>query len=219
MAKRGGRSFSQKNARERIKVAAEKLFVQKGFAATKIRDITSQAEVNSALLNYYFGSKEKMLEIIIQESLSKFLEVISEHFNTQSMSIHQKLDFFVTRCIDLLIENPDIPLFIINELNNNQKHLNHNKYPKLQKTTKSIKLFFEELEQMVNANSKTKVDSFQIILNLIGLILFPFIARSMFIGLGEEDGIRDFNCFMEERKKLIPIWIKTIHIKNNILET
>ena len=46
---------------EKIKEAAKKVFLKKGYAATRTRDIAEEAGINLALLNYYFRSKEKAL--------------------------------------------------------------------------------------------------------------------------------------------------------------
>ncbi len=43
---------------------AEKLFAEKGFNGTSIRDIAQAAEINLAMVSYYFGSKNKLLEAI-----------------------------------------------------------------------------------------------------------------------------------------------------------
>ena len=45
---------------QKIIRAADNLFTQKGYAATKTREIADEAGVNLALLNYYFGSKENL---------------------------------------------------------------------------------------------------------------------------------------------------------------
>jgi AcrR family transcriptional regulator len=44
---------------------AEKLFAEKGFDGTSVRDISKEANINIAMVSYYFGSKEKMLEALI----------------------------------------------------------------------------------------------------------------------------------------------------------
>ena len=44
---------------------AEKLFAEKGFDGTSVRDIAKAANINVAMVSYYFGSKEKMLEALI----------------------------------------------------------------------------------------------------------------------------------------------------------
>ena len=46
----------------RILEAAERLFLQHGFAATSMRMITAEAEVNLAAVNYHFGSKDALIE-------------------------------------------------------------------------------------------------------------------------------------------------------------
>ena len=54
---------------EKIRAAARKIFTQKGFAATRTRDIAEEAGINLALLNYYFRSKEKLFEQIMIEKV------------------------------------------------------------------------------------------------------------------------------------------------------
>ena len=49
----------------RILQVAEKLFAEKGFDGTSIRNISKEAKINIAMVSYYFGSKEKMLESLI----------------------------------------------------------------------------------------------------------------------------------------------------------
>ncbi len=44
---------------------AEKLFSEKGFEGTSIRDISKEAKINIAMVSYYFGSKERLLEALI----------------------------------------------------------------------------------------------------------------------------------------------------------
>jgi AcrR family transcriptional regulator len=44
---------------------AETLFAEKGFDGTSIRDISRQAEINIAMISYYFGSKERLLQSLI----------------------------------------------------------------------------------------------------------------------------------------------------------
>lgn len=44
---------------------AERLFAEKGFDGTSIRDISKEAKINVAMVSYYFGSKEKLLEALV----------------------------------------------------------------------------------------------------------------------------------------------------------
>jgi len=49
-----------------IMEAAEELFAEKGFNGTSVRDIADKAGVNLAMISYYFGSKDKLLEAIFE---------------------------------------------------------------------------------------------------------------------------------------------------------
>ena len=62
---------------QKIIRAADKLFTQKGYAATKTREIAEEAETNLALLNYYFGSKENLYKKVVQEKFKMLIGAIS----------------------------------------------------------------------------------------------------------------------------------------------
>lgn len=52
---------------------AQELFITKGYDGTSIRDIAKVADVNIAMISYYFGSKEKLLETVFKLNLDNFL--------------------------------------------------------------------------------------------------------------------------------------------------
>ena len=49
---------------------AEKLFGDKGFDATSLRDITTEAQVNLAAVNYHFHSKESLIDAVIARRMA-----------------------------------------------------------------------------------------------------------------------------------------------------
>ena len=88
--------------------AAEKLFAEKGFAGTSVRDIAEAAGVNLAMISYYFGSKEKLmeamflhrghymrikLESILQNSAMTPLEKVEKLIDEYIQRIFQKQSF------------------------------------------------------------------------------------------------------------------------------
>lgn len=77
----------KKFTEKQIKIldVAEKLIAKKGFDGTSVRDICSKANINVAMISYYFGSKEKMMSYLYQyrvqrtkESFSEFAQTIKE---------------------------------------------------------------------------------------------------------------------------------------------
>ena len=66
------------DARETILSTAMKLFGEKGFEGTSVRDIAKAADVNLAMISYYFGSKEKLFEDVVDYKSSSIRVVFAE---------------------------------------------------------------------------------------------------------------------------------------------
>lgn len=56
---------------ENILFAAERLFAEKGFEGTSTREISKAANVNISMISYYFGSKEKLYEKLVEYRISE----------------------------------------------------------------------------------------------------------------------------------------------------
>ena len=59
---------SKTDKKDQIIASAQKLFALRGYDATSIRDICQDADVNVAMVNYYFGSKEGMFREMVEQS-------------------------------------------------------------------------------------------------------------------------------------------------------
>jgi AcrR family transcriptional regulator len=81
------------NSRSKILAVAEKLFAEKGFASTSIRDITTQAGCNLAAVNYHFGGKDNLylevfrhhMEILRDQRIAGIQEVLDS--NPQELTL------------------------------------------------------------------------------------------------------------------------------------
>src|ERR1700742_848899 len=87
---------------EKIKEAARKLFTQKGFAATRTRDIAEEAGINLALLNYYFRSKQKLFDLVMMENFRQFLQGMTVNFLDETLTMEQRVARIVSDYIDFL---------------------------------------------------------------------------------------------------------------------
>ncbi len=65
---------SASHAPDRLLDAAERLFCERGFDGTSVRDLTSAAQCNVAAVNYHFGNKENLYEQMFRRHLSKMFE-------------------------------------------------------------------------------------------------------------------------------------------------
>ncbi len=189
---------------EKIIEAARKIFTQKGYAAARTRDIAEEAGLNLALLNYYFRSKEKLFDIIMLETLQQFMTGMKNLLNTESTSIEEKITMVVGNYIDMLTKQPDLPLFILSEIKANPKKL----IAKMGiKDFLMNSYFLKQFKEGVKAKKLPPLDPLHFIMNIVGLTVFPFIGSQIVQSIGDINQ-QQFNKLMEERKRLIPQWIK-----------
>ncbi len=73
------------STKNKILDAAEKLFADKGFNGTSLREITSLAEVNLAAVNYHFGSKKELIKAV----MSRYMDELSPRLESALVNICQ----------------------------------------------------------------------------------------------------------------------------------
>lgn len=189
---------------EKIKQAAQKLFTKKGYAATRTRDISEEAGINLALLNYYFRSKEKLFEIVMMENLQNFFKSMIDVLNDEGASLEKKIEIFVTNYTEMLMKHPDLPLFVLSEIRANPQRL-VSKMGIKEHFAKSQ--FMKQLHEGMANGTITPMHPLQFIMNMVGLTVFPFVASPVLKSLGDMKE-SDFNAFIEYRKTMIPRWVK-----------
>lgn len=74
---------------------AEQLFACKGFDGTSIRDIAEAANVNIAMISYYFGSKEKLMQALFIERTRKVTERLEELSKEPNISPAEKVNTLI----------------------------------------------------------------------------------------------------------------------------
>lgn len=194
------KSFSNKKmnqtTEEKIIEAAHKIFAQKGYAATRNRDIAEEAGLNMALLNYYFRSKQKLFEIVMTENSKKFFSVMFPIVNNRDTSLLEKAESITDNYIDLLIENPELPLFVFNEIKVDPENFKGR--------VQVDKLFNDSYILTQIKELEPDEDPLQFIISLLGMILFPFVSKPIFY-VDE----KEFRVKMNERKRYIMKWVKT----------
>lgn len=188
---------------ERIKEAARKVFTQKGFKATRTRDIANEAGINLALLNYYFRSKEKLFEIVMLENMRHFVQGVYSVVHNSETTWQQKVHGLVNYYIDMLTRQPDIPLFVMNEIRSNPEPL-----AKLIQTHVDFhgSVFMKQIQAGIAKGEIIPVNPLHLISNIMSLTIFPFISSPMLkIVAGISD--KQFAGLMNERKELVPQWV------------
>ena len=203
-----------KSTEEKIYEAARKVFILKGMEGARMQEIADEAGMNKALLHYYFRNKENLFKAVFKDIFTKFFAKLKDTL-LSSATTREKLTVFIDNYIDLITANPYVPSFIINEINRDPKVLSSLMFENFMEPAKVLKLFFNEVE---SAN-KSVVDPRHILTSLMGMLVFPFVARPILQMVLFQDDKVAYNNFLEERKevvknmmfKLIEIWKKTFY--------
>ncbi len=190
---------------EKIKGAARKIFTKKGFLATTIRDIAAEADINIASVNYYFRSKEKLFEFIMDETIGRLFNKIEPVLNNENMTVDEKIEICVGYYIDNILENPDFVFFTVSEVMSGSL-TNLGMVNKMRSLEKSH--FAQQLKDL-HTEGKISFHPVNLLWNITGMIFFPFLTRPRMLESGYFTS-EEFTALMQERKKLIPIWMRQI---------
>jgi AcrR family transcriptional regulator len=195
-------SPSKNDTEARILEAAHTVFVRQGTRAASLKDIAQEADVNQALLHYYFRDKQTLADTVFKQVASDFIPRIQEAF-VADQPVEQKVERIVHQYVELIRENPYLPFYIVGELNQNPE--------KMKERIRSMELApFEELDRLdaqlqeaAEAGELRPISAQDFVVNLLSLCIFPFIAcpliESMF-DMEEEE----FEAFIDERRETLP---------------
>jgi len=104
-----------KEPRERILEAAVSLFAQRGYAAVGVREIAKQAEVNIAMISYYFESKVGILKAIMQNFFDHYSLIFAD-IKDLDISPDEGIRLIVRRIVEFVRGKTDLALVGYNEL-------------------------------------------------------------------------------------------------------
>ena len=83
---------------------AEDLIAEKGFNGTSVRDIAEKAGVNLAMISYYFGSKDKLLEAIFERRGEHTKLILEDLANKEGMSSLDKMNLLVDHYLQKIVK-------------------------------------------------------------------------------------------------------------------
>jgi AcrR family transcriptional regulator len=189
---------------QRILNAARKVFFRKGFAGARMQDIADEAGINKALLHYYFRNKETLFAMILSEALSKLIPTVSGIFGAEG-SFDAKIRAFVDAYITMAMENPFLPLFVLNSLHAGLDNEVTSSFRDMvgQMPFQRVR---EAIAQAIRKGEIRPIDPQQLIMNTISLCLFPFVARPVFEMVTHVEPAM-YDAMLERRKKEVADFI------------
>ena len=159
----------------KIKEAAKNVFLLKGFSGCSSREIANAAGENVALVNYYFRSKGKLFEQIFQSVMEESLSTMIVEFGSD-LPLREKMRIFIKHEYAFLKKHPEIPFFILNEMNREDGFVLDTKaiMSKISETG-----IFEEILQAQKAGTMREISLVGIITLIMSNCQFPFMAKKL----------------------------------------
>jgi AcrR family transcriptional regulator len=182
-------------AEKTILNAARKVFIEKGKEGARMQEIADEASINKALLHYYFRSKDRLFDAVFIEAFEKFLPHLHSVILSE-LSFFDAIRNFISGYINTILENPYIPGFILHELSQNPENI----ADLLDQRINNMNRLITKIEDEINKGTIRPIDPRQVMVNVIGLCIFPFVARPIIQKIFFQENSTEYEKFLEDRK-------------------
>ena len=159
---------------DRIKEAATTTFLEKGFDGTTTRDIAKAAGLNSALVNYYFRSKEKLFAAVFSDMLNLFFQGFYEIVN-KPITLKEKIAEMIEHDFQMFKSHSNLSIFIFSEVHRNPCNFLEN--TPINNIAHS--LFAKQLQEGIDAGEVRPISIQSVFLLMVANIQFIFQSRLM----------------------------------------
>jgi AcrR family transcriptional regulator len=166
-----------KDKREHIMEVAVELFATNGFEGTSIRQLAQGANVNIAMIHYYFGSKEKLFETLLEQKATYMRNRIEAVEANKSLSEIEKLDQIIEDYVSRFLSQPEFHRVLQQELLVSQRELLHQNVISLfVKNTQNVVAI---IEKGIRKKQFRKVDPPLVFASIVGTINQVMLSRTM----------------------------------------
>ncbi len=196
------------STRDKLIETAKELFLVKGVDRVGVREIATKAGINLSLMNYYFRSKEKLLETIF-EMLIENKAIILRQILDSDKPIEIKIKDYVYKYIDLLIEDPLLVSFVLSII-----HRNNDKITKMRVIMNlyNSEHFVAQLKREAEMGRIKSIDSEQFYISMLALIIFPFSIKPLISDRNNFNDKETLKFLLNRKKAVYEMLIATIKL-------
>lgn len=187
---------------------AEKLFANKGFDGTSVRDIAEEAGVNIAMISYYFGSKEKLMQALFQERTTYIRLKVESLLKDEGLSPLEKIYVLVDDYIDRILQKQHFHKIMAYEQMLEKNVAITEMLTELKKeNTEHISKLIKHGQK--KAEFKKDIDVVLLMNTLIGTVTQTFVTKKYYSYYHNLQKLSD-EALQERLKKKLSSHIKTI---------
>jgi TetR/AcrR family transcriptional regulator len=184
--------ITDKSTEERILAAATRIFLRSGKDGARMQEIADEAGINKALLHYYFRSKEQLYREVVLREVSGFFRELVASFSGEG-EIEEFIRFFIDNYIDRLAGNPQVVRFLTWELGSGGAVVRDVVREAVMGAQSGAlyRKYTAVLDRAVREGRIRPVDPQHLIMNVLGMCLYTFLAapilEHIFPGLRIQD--------------------------------
>jgi len=208
------RSQRDDSTEQRILDAAHAVFIRSGTAGARTQEIAKEAGVNSALLHYYFRTKERLAEAVFTRAAGQLLPAVIRILASDA-ALEDKVDQVVQTELQHLAKAPYLPGYILSELAHHPDRAGQLVSAVTGMVPAEIGMrvsavLGRQIDERVRAGRMHQIAPDQFIVNLLSMCVFPFAARPMLMALLGFDQA-GFDRFIDRRRKeLAPFFLRAL---------
>ena len=183
--------------------AAKRVFLAKGYNETNMAMIAQEAGMARPAIYYYYRGKERIFDAVFDDIVRDFFPSIMDIL-MKEIPLHDRLTELVNAYVEQLKRNPQLPLFLIKELNRDPRLIIRQAFE-----NPSFKFPEKVLEWYQSAIARGEVKDvplFSIPFTALGLILMPFLAKPAIESLMEGR----FDETLETWKPFVVTYLETL---------
>ena len=160
--------FNYTETEEKIFQAALKIFARDGKKGTTMQEIANEAGINKALVHYYFRTKDKLYDQVFRYILGKYFTSLGESIIHETEFIPM-LRAFISKYIDMVMLNPNLPKFMVKELSEGAVALRGKLIDFIKEGELSApQILLQKFNESKSKNEIRDVDPIQLINTIIG---------------------------------------------------
>lgn len=179
---------------ELIKETAKNLFFVKGKFDATTQEIADEAGVNRTLINYYFRSRDKLIQIIFDEA-QRVEQEKSKIIQNSALPFKEKISKFIESSLSTSLQYPYLETYIVSQINKGTCH-------HIEIEEDILNDMYKDIEKEMELGNIEKMAPVQFILNMVSLLVFPSAIRPLFMEnllINDEE----YDKIISERKEII----------------
>jgi len=177
-----------------IKETTKNLFFVKGKFDATTQEIADEAGVNRTLINYYFRSRDNLVQIVFEEAQRVEREKSKVIMNAD-LPFKQKVAQFIKESLATSLQYPYLETYIVSQINKGNCQKRDIEVHDLEK-------LYKDIEKEMELGNIAKMKPVHCVLNMIALLVFPSAIRPLFMENMNIDD-EEFDVLISERSDII----------------